>query len=61
MERELQEIRKLLQRMENMFERTMPYIDELERELKLVREYLEKHDRREERRDTAASQESRNF
>ena len=61
MERELQDIKKLLQRMENIFERAMPFIDELERELKLVRGYLEKHDRREERRDTAAAQASRSF
>jgi len=61
MERELQDIKKLLQRMENMFERMIPFIDELERELKLVRGYMEKHDRREERRDTAESQETRRF
>lgn len=61
MERELQDIKKLLQRIENMFERTIPFIDELEKELKLIRNYLEKQDRREERRETAKSQETRGF
>lgn len=61
MERELQEIRKLLQRIENILERQHPYIDELEKEVKLVREYMEKHDRREEMRENRNTQDSRRF
>jgi len=61
MERELQEIRKLLQRIENLLERQHPYIDDLEKELKMVREYMEKHDRREEMRENRSTQETRRF
>lgn len=51
MERDVAEIRKLVQRLENMFERFIPLVDNVEQELRIMREILEKHDRREEIRE----------
>ena len=61
MERELSEIKRILSRLENCFERIIPFIDELERELKLVRNLLEKHDRREEVKEARRAEETRRF
>lgn len=61
MDRELAEIKRILQRMENLMERFVPFVDELEKELKLVRSLLERNDRREEIKEARRAEETRKF